>query len=233
MTLTFIYDRVRRYAVTDWIDLSQDLYDGMPHASVHPAPSFETLSCVADDGINVTRYTAVTHVGTHIDAPLHLVKGGKTIDDFQPGFFAGSGVVVDVSRDEPTEIMLEEFQAAPGDVEPDDIVLIYTGWCHRYDDDNYDPHPWLSTELAEWLVERDVRLVGVDMITPDLPVGFRENGWDEYPVHRTLLTNEILIAEHLGGLDAVAGERLDICAFPLKIRNGDGAQVRVVARYPK
>ncbi|MDL5363862.1 cyclase family protein [Halalkalicoccus sp. NIPERK01] len=216
--------------MTHWIDLSQDLYDGMPHASVHPKPSFETLTCVADDGINVTQYTAVTHVGTHIDAPRHLVEGGRTIDDFEVGFFAGSGVVVDVSRDEPTKISLEEFQSAPGDVKPDDIVLIYTGWCHKYGNDNYDPHPWLSTKLAKWLVERDVRLVGIDTITPDLPGLFREEEWNKYPVHRTLLGNGVLIAEHLGGLDAVAGERLAIRAFPLKIRGGDGAQTRIVAR---
>jgi kynurenine formamidase len=216
--------------MSEWHDLSQDFYEEMPYSSVHPAPSFETLSCVEEDGLNVTQYTAVTHVGTHIDAPLHFVPGGETIDELSLETFVGEGVVVDVSREEPTEITLEEFRAAPGDVEAGDIVLIYTGWCHKYGDDDYDPHPWLSTELAEWLVERDVEMIGLDTITPDLPSPFREEGWSAYPVHRTLLGEGVLIAEHLGGLDAVAGERLDVYAFPLKIRDGDGAQARFVGR---
>jgi len=216
--------------MTEWHDLSQDFYEGMPHSAVHPSPSFETLSCVDEDGINVTQFTAVTHVGTHIDAPLHFVPDGATIDETPVEEFAGEGVVVDVSRNEPTEITVEEFEDAPGEVREGDIVLVYTGWCHRYGDDDYDPHPWLSDDLAAWLVERDVRLVGLDVITPDYPNAYREEGWSEYPVHHTLLENDVLIAEHLGGLDAVAGERLEIYAFPMKVRNGDGAQARFVGR---
>lgn len=216
--------------MAQWYDLSQDFYEGMPHSSVHPSPSFETLSCVEEDVLNATQFTAVTHVGTHIDAPLHFVPGAATIDDLPLETFVGDGVVVDVSRDDPTEITLEEFREAPGDVHEGDIVLVYTGWCHRYGDDDYDPHPWLSTALAEWLVEMNVKLVGLDVITPDLPSPFREDGWDDYPVHRTLLGNDVLIAEHLGGLDALAGERLEVYAFPIKIRDGDGAQARFVGR---
>lgn len=218
--------------MSEWYDLSQEFYEEMPHSSVHPSPSFDTLSCVEDDGLNVTQFTAVTHVCTHIDAPLHFVEDGATIDELDLYRFAGDGVVVDVSRDDATEITLEQFMDAPGEVHEDDIVLVYTGWCHHYGDENYDPHPWLSVELAEWLVERDVSLVGLDTITPDLPSPFREEGWMEYPVHRTLLENDVLIAEHLGGLEVVAGDRLEIYAFPLKIRGGDGAQARFVARYP-
>jgi len=214
----------------EWYDLSQEFHEDMPYSSVHPAPSFETLSCVGEDRFNVTEFTAVTHIGTHIDAQKHFVPGGKTIDEMDLDTFAGEGVVVDVSRDEPTEITLEQFEDAPGDVEENDIVLVYTGWCEKYGDDDYDPHPWLAPEVAEYLVEKNVKLVGVDVITPDLPSPFREEGWDDYPVHDTLLQNEVLIAEHVGGLDAVAGERLEIFGFPLRIRNGDGAQARFVGR---
>lgn len=216
--------------MSPWHDLSQEFYDGMPHSQVHPTPTLENYSCVEEDVFNVQTFTAVTHVCTHIDAPMHFVPGGKTIDEIDLETVTGDAVVVDVSRDEPEEIGLEEFRAAPGDVREGDIVFVYTGWCEKYGDDDYDPHPWLSTELAEWLVDRDVPLVGLDTITPDLPGPYREAGWEEFPVHRELLGNEVLIAEHVGGLDAVAGERLEAFAFPLKVRDGDGAQVRIVSR---
>jgi kynurenine formamidase len=218
---------------TEWYDLSQEFYEGMPHSTVHPSPSFETLSCVEEDVLNVQQFTAVTHVGTHVDAPMHFVPGGATVDELPLETFAGDGVVVDVSREEPTEVTVEQFENAPGEVREGDIVLVYTGWCHRYGETDYDPHPWLSADLATWLVERDVSLVGLDVITPDLPSPFREEGWSAYPVHRTLLENDVLIAEHLGGLDALAGERVEIYAFPVKIRGGDGAQARFVARRPQ
>jgi kynurenine formamidase len=214
----------------EWHDLSQEFYDGMPHSSVHPTPSLETLSCVEEETFNVQEFTAVTHVCTHVDAPRHFLADGATIDEIDLSTFAGEGVVVDVSREEATEITLEEFEAAPGEVREGDIVLVYTGWGERYGAPDYEPHPWLSTPLAEWLVERDVKLVGLDVITPDLTGPYREEGWTEYPVHRTLLGNGVLIAEHLGGLGAVAGRRLDVYAFPLKIRGGDGAQARFVGR---
>jgi len=216
--------------MSTWHDLSQEFYEGMPRSKVHPSPSLETLSCVEEDVFNVQQFSAVTHICTHIDAPKHFVPDGATIDEVDLETFAGEGVVVDVSREEPTEITVGEFESAPGEVREGDVVLVYTGWCRRYGDDGYEPHPWLSTDLAEWLVDRGVKLVGLDVVTPDIPGPYREEGWTEYPVHRTLLENDVLIAEHLGGLDAVSGERLEVYAFPLKIRDGDGAQARFVGR---
>lgn len=213
-----------------WVDLTQEFYEDMPHSVVHPSPSIDTFSAVETDGINVTEFTAVTHVGTHIDVPLHFVPDGETIDTLPLEQFAGTGVVIDVTKTEPEAVTVEDVEVAPVTVRENDIVLLYTGWCHKYGDADYDPHPWLTADLAEWFVERGVKLVGVDTITPDIPSPHRPEGWMEYPVHRTLLENGVLIAEHLGNLDSVADERLDIYGFPIKFRDGDGAQARFVGR---
>jgi len=214
----------------EWHDLSQPFHEGMPHAAVHPAPRFEPVSDVERDGIGVTEFTAVTHVGTHVDAPRHFVPGGATIDDLPLSRFAGEGVVVDVRCSEPREIGIDDVRDAPGEVRDGDVVVLHTGWCERYGDEDYDPHPWLSPELASWFVDRDAKLVGVDTITPDIPGARRPEGWMEYPVHRELLGDGVLIAEHLGNLAPVTGERLEIVGFPIPIRGGDGAQARFAAR---
>lgn len=216
--------------MTEWHDLSQLFHEAMPHAAVHPAPAFETVSDVETDGIGVTQFTAVTHVGTHVDAPRHFVPGGATIDDLPLDRFAGEGVVVDVRCERPREIGVEDVRDAPGEVRDGDVVVLYTGWAEKYGTDAYDPHPWLSPELATWFVERDVKLVGVDTITPDIPVPHRPEGWMAYPVHRELLGNGVLVAEHLGNLAPVAGRRLELVGFPVKVRDGDGAQARFAAR---
>jgi kynurenine formamidase len=71
-------------------------------------------------------------------------------------------------------------------------------------------------------------MVGVDFLSADLPVPRRPKGFD-WPVHHLLLGNGILIAENLANLTAVAGRRLTIGAFPLKIKGGDGAPARIFA----
>lgn len=214
----------------EWYDLSQPFYEEMPHAAVHPAPSFESVSDVETEGLGVTRFCAVTHVGTHVDAPSHLIPDGPTIDDLPLSRFAGEGVVLDVRCSEPREITVGDVEAAEGEVRQGDVVLLATGWGEKYGTDQYDPHPWLSTGLAEWLVSQRATLVGIDTITPDVPVARRPSGWTAYPVHRELLGNGVLIAEHLGNLGAVCGDRLEIIGFPINIRGGDGAQCRFAAR---
>lgn len=217
-----------------WQDLTQPLDEEMPYSTAFDElgtpPTFETIWDIVEDGKNVTYYSLLTHIGTHIDAPIHFIEGGRTIDEFALDRFTGPGAVIDVSQDTPSEITVDDVESEANDIRAGDIVLLYTGWHDKYGTAEYDPHPWLSTALAEWFVDREVGLIGVDTITPDLPGPKRPGGWEEFPVHRILLENEVLIAEHLTNLAPLTGERLEIFAFPIPIRNGDGAQARFVAR---
>jgi len=84
-------------------------------------------------------------------------------------------------------------------------------------------------EVGDLLVSRNVKLLGVDTLSPDRPRAMRPDGWDAYPLHRQLLPEGVLIAEHLF-LEAVAGRRLELCGFPMKLRDGDGAPIRMAGR---
>lgn len=217
-----------------WHDLTQYVENDMPHSEAFDelgkTPSVETVLDVREDLANVMYYELLTHVGTHIDAPLHFVEGGRTIDDLPLETFTGPGVCLDISQDEAREIPLKEIKAAAGEVREDDIVLLYTGWDEKYGGPDYDPHPWFGREVAEWFRDRGVKMIATDTITPDLPGPIRPDGYEEFPVHRTLLGEDILIAEHLRDLEPLTGKRIEVFAFPLRIRDGDGAQARFVAR---
>ncbi|USZ73605.1 cyclase family protein [Natronosalvus halobius] len=213
-----------------WHDLSQPFYGEMPHSGALPSPEFKTVKDVEDDGINVQYYSVPTHIGTHIDAPLHFIEGGKSIDEFPLSTFAGEGIVLDVSTNEVREITMTDVEAADGEVRPGDIVFLYTGWYEKYGTDDYDPHPWLAEEVAEYFADVGPKLVGLDTITPDIPVEQRPDGWLEFPVHRTMLSAEVLIAEHLANLKPFLGQRIDVVGFPIKIRGGDGAPARFAAK---
>ncbi|MFB6172167.1 MAG: cyclase family protein [Haloarculaceae archaeon] len=219
-----------------WYDLTQPFHPEIPHSTALPSPELETLTCVEDDGSNVQRYAAPTHVGTHVDAPRHFVPGGATIDELPLDRFAGPAVVLDLGRDGPGEIPLADIEAAAeaaGGVRQGDVVCVRTGWGAKFTDhEAYQRYPWLAPEVADWLLDRGAKLLAVDTISPDQPRAIRPAEWDAYPHHRTLLPAGVLIAEHLY-LEDVAGERVELFGFPMKLRGGDGAPVRFAARPPE
>lgn len=214
---------------TDWVDLSQPFDAATPHGP-HPEPEFEELRTVESDGVNVQWYGATTHVGTHVDAPRHFVPGGETIDDLALDRFAGDGVVLDATREDPEPLDAGALRAADGEVRDGDVVLVRTGWTERYGEAGFERYPWLDASAADWLLDRAVRLLGVDTRSPDRPRAMRPADWDDYPVHRRLLPAGVPIAENLRLPASLAGERCEVFGFPVRFRGGDGAPARFVAR---
>src|SRR5271170_8119542 len=71
------------------------------------------------------------------------------------------------------EIGVDDLAAARPRIEPGDIVAIDTGWSERWGTPEWNRHPYLSLEAAQWLVDQKVKLVAVDTATPDLPYDLR------------------------------------------------------------
>jgi arylformamidase len=89
-------------------------------------------------------------------------------------------------------------------------------------------HPYLSVDAANCLVDLRVKIIGMDTITPDIPIPMRPEGFD-FPVHRILLGKDILVIETLGrNLRQLLAKRLTIGAFPLRIKRADGAPCPVL-----
>jgi kynurenine formamidase len=150
-------------------------------------------------------------------------------------------------------------QATPA-VLADDIVLINTGWHRKYSDSKeYFGHaPGLSEAAAQWLVEKKVKLVGVDTACVDHPLatslGPHRNGpqikylLPEYkettgreaiddfpkwnPAHRALLAAGIPTIENVGAdLDEVTGKRCTFQGFPWRWTEGDACVIRLTAIF--
>lgn len=215
--------------MSEWVDLSQP-FDAVAEHGSTPPPEFEELSAVSEAGVNVQWIGASTHTGTHVDAPRHFVPGGATIDDLAVERFAGPGVVLDVERTTPGAIDADALADATGTVEPGDVVLVRTGWSDHYGRPAYARYPWLTAGAADWLLDREVKLLGVDTRSPDRPREARPDDWDEYPVHRRLLPAGTLVAENLRIPASLAGDRIEVFGFPVDVRGGDGAPARFVAR---
>ncbi len=214
-----------------WFDLAHPYHEAMTHIPAGGPPCIRTILDVERNAFNLQELRLVSHLGTHVDAPLHFIKGGRTIDTYALDDLAGEGSVLPISRGPNEQITVKDLEATGAKVERGQIVLLATGWDRKFSTPEYHTHPYLSLEAARWLLDRRVKMVGVDFFSADLPVFQRPKGFD-WPVHHLLLGNGVLIAENLANLTALQGRRLTIGAFPLKIKGGDGAPARIFAVEP-
>jgi len=176
------------------------------------------------DACNVSRWSIGAHTGTHTDAPFHFIDDGDGLDKLSLDPFIGRCLVCEM---DPQESNIESADLEPIDLGDHTRVLFKTRnsehW--RNNDTEFD-EDFIALGLsgAEYLVERNIQLVGVDYLSVE---SFHAEF--EHPVHKTLLKNKIAIVEGLNLSAIVPGEYELIC-LPLKIKHGDGSPVRAVLR---
>ena len=212
------------------IDLSQPYADGMFSQNLFPAVRVERCIRIEERGVNVTCLSAAVHAGTHVDAPCHFVPGGLAAHQIDLARVSGHAVGWEIERAGGEAIGVSDLETQRPRAERDDIVFIRTGWDRyfREDHERYHLHPYLSIDAAHWLVDREVKLVCLDVATPDMPEAVREPDF-RWPVHHVLLESGVLVAEHLNGLHQIVGRRFRAFALPIPIVNSDGAPARIVA----
>jgi len=203
------------------IDLTLTLEPGMRGVEIHQAKTLEA------QGWNAKRLELYSHCGTHMDAPRHFIPEGSTIDTVELAICVGPARVIDLTPIEPrTFITVEHFGAAAGAVGKGDRLLLRTDWYKRHGTPDYrDALPRIGIELARWLVQQGVALLGVEP-----PSVADVNDPEELTsVHRTLLGGGVVIVEGLAHLDRIESERVELAVLPLKVLDGDGAPARAVA----
>lgn len=213
----------------EMIDLSRVIYDGMPKIPVLPDVHVQRcLSLEKGHPLNVTEISLPCHAGTHVDAPVHVFDSGKSIEEIPLEDFIGPGAVIPVKKRGGEEVTARDLEDSGVPVSRGDILMLFTGWDEKFESPDYNIHPYLSIDAAEWIVGKGVKLFGIDCITVDLPTPMRQKGF-EYPVHKILLGNGVLIAENVANLGKVAGKKNRILALPLKVKGSDAAHARIIA----
>jgi kynurenine formamidase len=212
-----------------WIELSHTLRPDLGRIAFFPQPRFERIMSQPQDPLNVTEIQMVCHFGTHVDAPCHFIPDAPAFHQIPLDRLYGPGVVwrLDCAPYDVVEPAMLERATPPA--RPGDIVLIDSGWADHFGAERYDQNPSLSVAAAQWLVDQGVKLLGVDFATPDLAVNRRPPGFT-WPVHHTLLSQGVLIAEHLTNLHALAGQRIEAMFLALNVEGADGAPARVIGR---
>ena len=213
----------------DWTDLTWPFSPTVPRLAAFPAPRVERIMTMPEQPLNVSELHTVVHIGTHVDSPRHFVIDGPAFEDIPLDRLLGRGVVWRIEKPPLGVIVPADLEQMRPRLEPGDILAIDTGAQARVGTDSYDQHPSLSVEATHWLLERQLKLLAVDVPTPELALSARPAAFD-YPVHRLLLGSGVLIAEQVTNLGALAGSQDEFMFCPISIVGSDGAPARVLAR---
>lgn len=179
------------------------------------------------------------HGPTHVDAFCHVDPAhvDRTIDQEPLERFFGDCIAIDVSHVSPEEyIEIDDIEQALGslEIQDGDMLLLHTGHRQRnYSTDDEElryrylhEYTGLSKAAAYWLGDLGVTNIGIDSPSIDHSNAYRTK---DYPAHEMCSEYDVFNMENLANIDAVAGHRFTLCAFPLKIRGGTGSPIRAVA----
>ncbi len=196
------------------IDLSVPLNEKTPIYPGDPESKIVPGGILEKDGYKDHYVSMGTHVGTHIDAPSHMLGDGKNIDQFPIEKFSGRGVYIDCTNG----FDINAFESAG--ITTGDIVVLHTGMSDSYYQPKYyEKYPQVPEEIAQYLVGKKIKILGVGMCSPDYP---------PFLIHKILLGADVLIIENLTNLAVLKNRQFKISAFPVKL-GIDAAPVRVVA----
>jgi kynurenine formamidase len=202
-------------------------------------------------GWAVEEIQALTHTGTHVDAPYHygpISEGrpARRIDEVPLEWCFAPGVVIDMRHKQAgDEISIDDLRRALEKIEytlqPFDIVLIQTGADRRLDSPEYFRQPGLGRDGTLWLVEQGVRVIGIDAYTLDRPfenmlTDYRRTGDGRsiWPAHFAGLTREYCQIEKLANLDQIPRPHgFYVSCLPVKIAGASAGWCRAVALVPE
>lgn len=198
-----------------YIDLSVPINSDTPVYPGDPKTKIEPAGVLEKDGYEDHYVCIGTHAGTHVDAPRHMINSGESLDQIPLERFIGKGVYIKVND---KKFDIKEIKKVP--IKEGDIVLFHTGMSNvYYQSEYYNNYPAITEEIANYLVEKKVKMVGVDMCSVD---------HEPFPVHRILLGKGVLIIENLTNLLALVDKSFKVHAVPIKLQI-DGAPTRVLA----
>lgn len=213
------------------IDLTHTIDNDMPVYPGTEGPSLTQATTYEEDGYKETLIHMFSHVGTHMDAPAHLLAGHKTLDEFEPDQFIGSAIIIDCRHlKEGEKITMNEVLAkGEGAVRDAEYLVFMTGWDKRWGDESYfGDYPVVTDEVADFAIETGKKglafdVIGLDPIT-DLNLTLHK---------RVFGKADMVIIENLCHLDMVEeetrGGEFTLIATPIKYKNADGAPIRALA----
>jgi len=210
--------------MTNIVDLTHLLSSDIPVYPGIEKPLVSQIYNIPEHGFAETKLNLLSHHGTHMDAPAHMVKNGKTLDQFEPGQFYGKALCVDCRHVKNAIIDLSIIQPFENEIKNVEFVMLHTGWSDKWGSDDYfSSYPVLTKEACQWLSQFKIKGIGLDNISLD------HIDTSDYSNHQIILGKGKVIIENLTNLKFVGNDIFIFSCFPLKYKNSDGAPVRAIA----
>lgn len=188
----------------------------------------ESAFTKAEHGWNASTWHLYSHSGTHMDAQVHFEAGPGTIDETPLASCFGPAWIIKILPCEPRRLLtIADLGDVADHFQPGESLIFQTGWsAHVANRDLYrDQMPRISEELARWMVDHRVRILGVEPPS----VADVNNLAEVTLIHEILLAGRINIVEGLTNLEALDADRVLFGATPLKLHQSDGSPVRAFA----
>ncbi len=207
-----------------WIDITIPLRDNMLRGPGVDATHIRRINDVEKgDPVTMSEITMISHTGTHIDAPLHFFRGGKTMDDMPLESFMGPAQVIEIK--DTTSIKIEELAAY--DIQKGDRILFKTLNSDKayQTDDFFEDYVYISNEASHYLTDIGISIVGIDYLSTGT-FKFKESILE---THETFLGNNIWILECIN-LAGVKAGNYELACLPIKLEKGDASPARAIIR---
>ncbi len=214
---------LKKYRV---IDLSQSLRPGILKVDgsyIYGSPKIlydeprrlELRQFTYDDNEYMHFIDTETHIGTHVEAPSHVMVGGsepkKNISDFSVEKWMGEAIVLDFSYRTPIDGVKQPITPEDlSEVREGDIVLLWTRLSS-------DKQPYISREACEFLIRKKVKLMSWE----GMDIGGLSN-------HNSLLENEVCFIEGLVNLDKIMKKRVFYIGLALNWHGIDASPIRAI-----
>ena len=215
------------------IDLTFTIKDGMTTFPVswHPRVEISTQGRIGIEKRETKKLVIGTHTGTHVDAPKHFIKNGKSIDKIDLEILNGEALVIDLSNKKNfssvTATDLKKFIKK----KYKRIILNYNWSRYINSTKFYTDHPYLTVEATKFILKSGCRILCMDTPMPDNP----KNGYGcevDSPIHKILLSKNCLILEYLNNTHQIRRKKkVELIVSPLKIQDADGAPARVFVKF--
>ena len=202
-------------------DVSVPITNSIPVWPSDPPVKLTQKSHPSRDGSHTIELTSIemgSHTGTHLDAPFHMVSRGRRLSDIPIEQLVGKATVVEL----PGERSIGRRQLEKVTWNGVLRVLFKTENSKHWQDGKfYEEFVYLEPDGADFLVERGIRLVGIDYLSIDK---FKSV---DHATHFVLLTRNVVIIEGLD-LSSVPPGEYNMVALPLHLKDADGAPTRVI-----
>lgn len=198
------------------VDLSHKLSNGVGNYPTDPPVIIKKNKNIDEDRTLLHEICFGTHSGTHMDAPSHIQKDGKTISDFNINSFMGNAIRI-------TPNFSDSLAKIDAEI---DTVIYDTRWYKKFDNPEIyfgKNRPKIPESLINHCLKLKIKIFGCDLPSVD------KSGSKNKIIHNMLLGNDVLIYESLNNLEQIPENTIfKFFGFPLHFEDLDGSPVRAV-----